>query len=231
MRRVLLLATAGLAALALAGAVGLPDLAGADNAAPAGDWITVTGLGSVKAVPDEAQMSFGVQTRGATAKAAVAANADAMRAVINALRQAGAREIATEWVSVYPSSGDNGRVDHYSASNSVSAVADVEDAPTVIDAAVGAGANDVSGPGLSSSDAEALYRQALAKAVDDARLRAEVLAKASGRSLGSVTAIVEGGSEATPMFREAAQASDASTPIVPGEQETTATVSATFSLR
>jgi uncharacterized protein YggE len=33
------------------------------------------------------------------------------------------------------------------------------------------------------------------------------------------------------MYREAAQASDASTPIVPGEQETTATVSVTFSLR
>ncbi len=153
-------------------------------------------------------MSFGVQTRGATAKAAVAANADAMREVIDALRQAGARQIATEWVSVYPSSGDNGRVDGYSASNSVSAVADVDDAAGVLDAAANAGANDISGPGLSSSDAEALYRQALAKAVDDARLRAETLARASGRSLGAITAIVEGGSEATPMFREAAQASD-----------------------
>jgi uncharacterized protein len=231
MRRLLLLAASGLAVLALAGAVGLPDLAGADNAAAAGDSITVTGEGSVKAVPDEAQMSFGVETRRATAKAAVAANADAMREVINALRQTGARQITTEWVSMYPSSGDNGRVDGYSASNSVSAIADVADAPGVLDAAADAGANDISGPGLSSSDAETLYRQALAKAVDGARLRAETLAKASGRSLGRITAVVEGGAQATPMFREAAQASDASTPIVPGEQETTATVSVTFSLR
>jgi hypothetical protein len=231
MKRLLLVVTAGLTAVALAGAVGLPDLAGARDAAAAGDSITVTGMGSVEAVPDEAQMSFGVQTQRATAKAAVAANADAMREVINALRQAGARRIATEWVSVYPSSGDNGRVDGYSASNSVSAVADVEDAPGVLDAAANAGANDLSGPGLSSSDAEAIYRQALAKAVDGARLRAETLAQASGRSLGSITAIVEGGDRATPMFREAAQASDGSTPIVPGEQETTATVSVTFSLR
>ena len=231
MKRLLLVVAAGLTAVALAGAIGLPDLAGAQDAAAAGDSITVTGLGSVKAVPDEAQMSFGVQTQRATAKAAVAANADAMREVINALRQAGARRIATEWVSVYPSSGDNGRIDGYSASNSVSAVADVEDAPGVLDAAANAGANDISGPGLSSSDAEALYRQALAKAVDGARLRAETLAQASGRSLGPITAIVEGGAQATPMFREAAQASDGSTPIVPGEQETTATVSVTFSLR
>ena len=77
-----------------------------------------------------------------------------------------------------------------------------------------------------------LYRQALAKAVDEARLRAEALAKAAGRSLGSITAIVEAGAvQPTPLYREAAQAVDASTPIVPGEQETSATVSVTFSLR
>ena len=231
MKRLLLVVAVGLTAVALAGAVGLPDLAGAQDATAAGDSITVTGLGSIKAVPDEAQMSFGVETRGATAQAAVAANADAMRAVINALRQTGAHEIATEWVSVYPSTGNDGRVDGYSASNSVSAVADVTDAPGVIDAAVDAGANDISGPGLSTSNAEALYRQALAKAVDGARLRAEALAKAAGRSLGPITAMVEGGAEPTPMYRAAAQASDAATPIVPGEQETTATVSVTFSLR
>jgi len=231
MKRLLLAVTAGLAVVALAGAVGLPDLAGAQDAAGSADAITVTGVGSVEAVPDHAQMSFGVETRGSTAKAAVSANATAMRDVINALRNAGARELATEWVSVYPSTGENGEVTGYAASNSVSAVADAADAPAAIDAAVGAGANDVSGPGLASTDAEALYRQALAKAVDGARLRAETLAKAAGRSLGAVTAIVEGGSESTPMFREAAQASDASTPIVPGQQETTATVSVTFSLR
>jgi uncharacterized protein len=231
MRRLLLVVAVGLTLVALAGAVGLPDLAGAQDPAPAADSITVTGLGSVTAVPDEAQMSFGVETRGATAKAAVAANADAMRGVINALRQSGARKIATEWVSVYPSTGANGDVTGYAASNSVSAVAHASDAPGVIDAAVGAGANDVSGPGLSSSDADALYRQALSKAVDEARLRAQALAKAAGRSLGPITTMVEGGAEPTPMYRAAAEASDASTPIVPGEQETTATVSVTFSLR
>ena len=102
MKRLLLVVAAGLTAVALAGAVGLPDLAGARDAAAAGDSITVTGVGSVKAVPDEAQMSFGVETRRATAKAAVAANADAMRDIIDALRLAGARRIATEWVSVLP---------------------------------------------------------------------------------------------------------------------------------
>jgi uncharacterized protein YggE len=229
MKRLLLLVAAGLSVVAFAGAVGLPDFAGAD-AAPTTDSITVNGVGSVKAVPDESQMSFGVETRRSTARAAVAANADAMRAVINALRPAGAREIATQWVSVYPSSDPNGQVNGYTASNSVSAVSDVADAAGLIDAAAGAGANQISGPGLSSSDAEALYRAALAKAVESARLSADAVAKAAGRSLGPVTAIVEAGAQPTPLYREAA-AADSTTPIVPGEQETSATVSVTFSLR
>jgi uncharacterized protein YggE len=155
-----------------------------------------------------------------------------MRKVINALRQAGAREIATQWVSVYPyTRAEDGTVEGYSASNSVSAVSDVNDAAGLIDAAAEAGANQISGPGLSSSNAEALYRQALAKAVDDARARAQVLAKAAGRSLGQITTIVEGGAQPVPLYRDTAQAADAATPIVPGEQETTATVSVTFSLR
>jgi len=229
MKRLLLAVAALFTLVALAGAVGLPDLAGAQDA-PEGDTITVTGIGSIEAVPNEAQMSFGVETRAPTAKAAVAANADAMRRIINALRQARGREIATQWVSVYPVTNDTGAVDGYSASNSVSATADVDDAPALIDAAAEAGANQISGPGLSSSNAEALYRQALGKAVAEARARAEVLAKAAGRSLGEITNISE--STATPYpYAERAALDSASTPIVPGEQETSASISVTFALR
>ena len=231
MRRLLFFAAAGLTVVALAGAVGLPDLAGAQDSPDAEpDTITVTGVGSVAAVPNEAQMSFGVETRGQTARAAVSANADAARRVINALRQAGARELATQYVSVYPVSGENGRIDGYSATNSVSAVSDVDDAPALVDAAVEAGANQVSGPSMSSSNAEELYRQALAKAVEEARARAEILARSADRSLGAITSISESGAEPPVPYAERA-ALDAATPIVPGEQDTTATISVTFALR
>ena len=233
MKRMVLLVAAGLTVVALAGAVGLPDLAGAQDAAETADSVTVSGVGTVDAVPNEAKMSFGAETRAATAKAAVAGNADAMRKILNALRQAGGRELATQWVSVYPYTDETGNVNGYAASNSVSAVSDVDDAPALIDAATEAGANQISGPGLSSSNAEALYRQALAKAIDDARLNAAALAKAAGRSLGPITTMVEGGASSgpEPLYRAEAQAADSSTPIVPGEQETAATVSVTFSLR
>ncbi len=231
MKRLLLLTAAGLTVVALAGAVGLPDLAGAQSTPDATDSVTVNGVGTVKAVPNEAKMSFGAETRRSTAQAAVAANGDAMRRILNALRQAGGRELATQWVSVYPYTDETGTVNGYAASNSVSAVSDADDAAALIDAAAEAGANQISGPGLSSSNAEALYREALAKAVADARLNAEALAKASGRSLGPITTIVEGGaSSPEPMYRETAQAADSAS-IVPGQQETAATVSVTFSLR
>jgi uncharacterized protein len=231
MRRLLLAAAALFTLVALAGAVGLPDLAGAQDADDEGDSITVTGVGTVESVPNEAQMSFGVQTQRPTAKGAVAANADEMRRVINALRQAGAREMATEWVSVYPvSNGEDGSITAYNASNSVSAVIDADEAAGLIDAATEAGANSVSGPGLSSSNAEELYRKALADAVNEARARAQVLANASGRSLGEISAIVEGGGSDPIPYAERL-AADSATPIVPGEQETSATVTVTFELR
>ena len=57
-------------------------------------------------------MSFGVTTHGATAKAAVDGQRRSDAEVLNALRQAGAREIATEWVSVYPTSSGEDGSDH-----------------------------------------------------------------------------------------------------------------------
>ena len=121
----------------------------------------------------------------------------------------------------------------YSASNSVSAtIEQLARTGAVIDAAVGAGANQISGPSLTHGDPESLYRQALAAAVADARTKAQALAAAANVSLGRVTAIVEGGSAPSPMPFAAKAAADevASTPIEPGQGEIGATVSVTFSV-
>ena len=97
-------------------------------------------------------------------------------------------------------------------------------------AAVDAGANQVNGPGMSVADQGALYRKALKAAMDDARLSAETLAAAAGRSLGKVTSATEGGG-ATPMpFAEKAAAMDSGTPVEAGTQEVTASVTVTYSL-
>ena len=105
----------------------------------------------------------------------------------------------TQYVSVSPRYGDAMTVLGYTATNTVSATVDeLAKAGDVIDAAVEAGANQVSGPSLSVSDQEELYQEALEAAVADARDRAETLAGAAKVSLGGVKTIVEGGGYSPP---------------------------------
>ena len=243
MRRIVLAAVLLLAAAAVAG-VALPEGADAQQEPPEGARsVTVTGTGTVSAAPDRAQLSFGVESRAETAKGALDATARQVRAVLDALRRAGASDLRTESVFVSPIAGENGAVSGFVASNTVSASIAAGRAGALIDAAVAAGANQVYGPSLSSSDAESLYRRALEAAVDEAgpgvevgvveqaRERAAVLAAAAGASVGEVSSIVEGGGGPVAFAETAKAASDAGTPIEPGSRETTATVTVTFALR
>ena len=229
MKRIALAAGFLLVATALAGVL-RPDGAGAADPATPTDTVSVTGTGSVDAVPDRAEVSAGVETRAATAKASLTANAAAMQKVIAALRANGGKDVTTQSVSLSTAFDQNGQPNGFVASNVASAGTSLDGAGALIDAAVAAGANTINGPSLSRSDADALYRQALAKAVDDAKARAEILAKAAGRSLGRVTAIAESGSATPVPYAAKASAAQDSTPVVSGPEETTASVSITFEL-
>jgi uncharacterized protein len=228
MKRIAVVAGLLLAAAALAGVL-RPEGASAVDPAPTTDTVTVSGTGSVSAVPDTAQVSAGVETRAATAQAALEANAKAMRKVIDAVRAAGGKDVTTQTVSLSTAFDDQGQPSGFVASNIVTATIGLDGAGALIDAAVAAGANTIYGPMLSSSDAERLYREALQKAVADARERATALATAAGRQLGRITTMSEGGSVAVPMA-EKAVADSGGTPVVSGPQETMATVSVTFEL-
>jgi uncharacterized protein YggE len=229
MKRIALAAGVLLTAAALAGVL-RPQGAGAEDPAAATDTVSVTGTGVVTAVPDRAEISAGVETRAPTAKAALSANGAAMQKVIAALRANGGKDVTTQTVSLSTAFDQNGQPNGFVASNVASAETTLDGAGALIDAAVAAGANTIYGPSLSRSDADELYRQALAKAVDDAKERAAVLAKAAGRSLGGVTAIVESGSAPIPFAAKASAAQD-STPVVSGPQETEASVSVTYELQ
>ena len=229
MKRIALAAGLLLAAAALAGVL-RPEGAGAEDPAPATDTVTVTGNGVVTSVPDRAEISAGVESRAPTAKAALAANGAAMQKVIDALRANGGKDVTTQTVSLSTAFDANGQPSGFVASNVASAETSLGGAGALIDAAVAAGANTIYGPSLSRSDSDALYRQALAKAVEDAKGRAAILAKAAGRDLGRVTAISESGASEGPIYAKASAAQD-STPVVSGPQETTASVSVTYELR
>ena len=227
MRR-LAIAAAALAALAaLAATLRTGDAAALEPDVSGG--ITVQGTATESGAPTKAELSLGVESRADSAKGALAANGAAMRKVLAAIRAAGGKDLRMQsvWLSsVYGEKGPQG----FSATNTVTTTIEVGKAGSLIDAAVAAGANQVSGPSMSADDQEALYREALAAAVADARERAEALAKAGGVSLGRVTAIVEGGGSAPVPMAMAAKAADASTPIEPGTQDVTAQVSVTFAI-
>lgn len=233
MRRLTIIILTLLALAAVAGVTRADDAPAA--AGEPGNGITVQGSGSIISVPDRALLSFGVETQAASAKAALAANATEMRKVIAAVKAAGGTEVQTQSVSLYPryaeSSGAGSvAVQGYVAQNSVTAVIRaLARAGAVIDAAVGAGANQVSGPSLSRGDQEELYVKALGAAVADARTRAKALAAAANVTLGRITQIVEGGSAPPPGVLSASKVSDAAgTPIEPGEQQLVASVTVTF---
>jgi uncharacterized protein YggE len=217
--------------VAAAGAVAVlhPSGAGAVDPPVSTDSLTVSGQGVVLAVPDRAEIAAGVEMRAQTARAALQANAAAMERVIDALRAGGGTDVTTQSVSLSTSFDDQGTPNGFVASNVASATVAFAKAGALIDGAVAAGANTIYGPTPSRSDADALYREALAKAVGDAAERAAVLAKAAGRELGRVTAISESGAAPMPVLAKAA--GDASTPVVSGPQETTASVSVTYELR
>jgi uncharacterized protein YggE len=229
LRWILLLAGVLLLASAVAG-VAQPHFGHAAGTAAA-KTITVTGNGSVTTVPDRAGFDFTVETRAATAKAALAQNAAAASAVAAALKNAGVADadIQTSQVSLSPQTNQDGTlIVGYTASNSVSVKTTIAKAGSIVDAAVGAGADSVSGPNLSISDQDAKYRDALKNAVAAAHAKAQALADAAGLTLGGVQTIIEGQAQLPPMpFAQKADAS-AGVPIQPGTQTVDATVTVTY---
>lgn len=225
-----------LAVAALAG-VGRPEaVRSAEGDSPPQRTITVGGFASVTAVPDRATFTFGVDTRGQTASAALNESAAAIKRVVDAVKRAGVdgKDIQTQSVSLYPQTTSDGRhIEGYAANASVVVrLDDLDRAGPLVDAAVAAGATSVYGPSLERSDADELRGQALADAVADARTKAEALAKAAGGSLGDVISVTESGGSVPPIPYAARDAmATAEMTIEPGTQEIQASVTVTFELR
>jgi uncharacterized protein len=230
MRWILFLAGLLLVASAIAG-VAQPHLGHSATTPPAaGKTITVNGDGSVTAVPDRATFGFSIETRAKTASAALAQNSADATAVIAALKDAGvtSANIQTSQVSLSPQTSQDGTtIVGYAASNSVTVRTALASAGKIVDAAVGAGANGVSGPSLDVSDQASLYRDALHKAVDNAKLKAQALADATGLSLGAVLTVTEGGS-ATPFPIGDKMSAVGGVPIEAGTQQIQASVTITY---
>ena len=222
-------------------ALTLPSLAqdtGTPAPSTADRTVTVNGTATIKAKPDEAVISLGVQTQANTAQSALAENATKMTALLAALTDKGIAkdDIATSYVSIYPTYGNNGmEITGYQAVNQVDVtVRDISKVGEVIDDSVKAGANLSNGITFQLSDQNQGVDQALADAVANARSKAETLAGAGDAQLGQVVSIQEGSGYTPPIYygrdMAASSAGAAATPIQPPTLETQVSVTVTWAL-
>lgn len=224
--KLILVAAVVLAAAAIAG-VAEPHLGQA--ATPSATTISVSGSGTVEAAPNQASFSFGVTTRAGSAAKALGSNARRARAIVSAIRHAGVRaaKIQTTDLSLWPRTRHR-VITGYTASSSVQVTLPVAQAGSVVDAAVRAGAQNVSGPSLNIADQSALYDRALQKALSDAKRKAEAIATAAGLTLGAPGRVTESG-EPTPIYAEKAALAAAPAPsIEAGTQQIEASVRVTY---
>jgi uncharacterized protein YggE len=203
--------------------------------------VTANGEGKSLAAPDQAEMTFGVTTQGADAKKTLDDAAKQAEKIVAALKKAGvdAKDLQTSGVSLYPQqdyqTGKTPRITGYQASIQVRAtIKDIAKTGDVITAAVNAGATDVGGPTFTLSEQSMSRTDAINKAVADARVRAEAMAKAAGKSLGEVVSISEAGVSAPPIYygdTRAAKDAMASVPIETGTLDVVANVTVVFELK
>lgn len=197
--------------------------------------ITVTGEGRVSAASDVARVTLGVETRDPSAMAALEANNRRTSAVIGTLTGAGIprEEIRTAEILIrreFAGERGEGSEPAYVVTNAVTVSAPVDRIGEVLDATVAAGANVVQGISFGVSDEETLADEALKRAVEEARRKAELLAAAAGTSVGDVLVIAEGTTGGPRPMMEARLTSAAAVPVEGGRQEITASVTVTFAL-
>lgn len=220
-------------------AMGAAGIAGAQAAPEPRPFLMVSASEEVEVAPDRAELVVGVETRGRTSQLAATENAKLANAVLEALRKAGVAgpQIRTQGLMLspeyqYPRDGGRPTVVGYIARNSVRIeVRDISRVSAVIDAAIGQGATNVTGPNFLLSNPDSARRVALDIAVRRARADAEVIARAAGSQLGVVLELISSDTMDRPMFERgmvmaAMKADDASaTPVEAGLIKVRATVS------
>ena len=209
--------------------------------APDTSYIEVSGTARVAATPDRAALSLVVVTEAGNAREAAEANAERMDRVIRSLRES---EVAGLRIETFgyslnprynrPTNGSAPRIVGYQAMNNVRVITlDLDRVGELIDLGIGSGANRVAGLSFDVSDPEPVRMAALGDAVRNAREQAEVIATALGVVLGHPLEVRGNAQVPSPVYMRADFESMASfaappTPIEPGEQQISASVTVRF---
>jgi uncharacterized protein YggE len=198
---------------------------------PSASTIRVTGEATVTSRPDRAELDLGVVTRGPNAQQAASENARVLQNVLGALRRALGPTANIETISYalqpdyqFPQPGGEPKIVGYTVSNVVRVTQDdLSNVGTVIDAATRAGANQIRRIRFTLRDDAPAKASALRGAARDARAKAYNLAHALGLQIVRIRSVDETTPTRSPFFDLELRAA-ATTPILPGTIETTATV-------
>jgi uncharacterized protein YggE len=161
--------------------------------------ITAAGTGRVALPPNIATVNATVETNSPGASEAVSRNNQIYDRIVAAVAKVGiAREdIALAYYSVrynpqppvMPANPTGERYGYTVSREFEVRVREIGNAGTITDACIGAGATSIAGISFGLADPAAARAQAIAKAVADARLSAEALARAAGLRIVSIKSI------------------------------------------
>lgn len=249
------LAAAGVAAFAVAAttfvlrpasALGAPT---ADPSQPPARTITVSASSHVTLVPDVAHVGLGITATKPTVEAARAEAARVMNAIIAAAKGKGVAERDMRTTSIYLSPqyapectyapdgsacAKPNRITGYTMNEQVDiTVRNLDAAGSIVDAATAAGATNVNGISFVVDDPDKAASDAEVAAIGAAKAKAGAMAEAAGVTLGRVLSISETPVAIPypyPYAGGAAAARDATTPVQPGTQDVTATVTVVFEI-
>ena len=204
--------------------------------------LTISAEGKIEAVPDIAKLSLSVMTEGKEEKQAKNDNAIKTNAVLDYLQTAGVekKDIQTQIVQVSPKydwTDGKSTIIGYTMTQSLNVtIRALDKAGEIVAGAVDKGANEVGSLQYDFSDSEGLKQKARQLALQNARQKADELAKTAGISLGKLITFSEQ-NISSPMLSNyrAFEASDKvnstiSAPITPGTSEVIATISVTYEI-
>jgi uncharacterized protein YggE len=203
--------------------------------------ITVSGIAQMDKTNEVAQFYAGVTATNTDKQAAITEVNTKMDEVVTKLKEFGiaAADIQTQSLSVYQDQEQitEGGRQRYSpgqwrANNSVQIkLRDGSKSSDLMSLLGGSGLTDISGPNfmLDTQDSQAIQDELLEKAVANAQIKAEKVAKANGRKVTKILNITEGSTPAFggPMMDRAMSAA----PIEPGTSTVQANATVTFEMR
>lgn len=200
--------------------------------------VSVSATGWAIAEPDIAYISAGVVTESDAAKEAIARNNGIMAKVIDGLKGAGiaAKDIRTTTLNVQPrytrpKDGRAPSISGYRVSNEVRlTVREVKRLGEVLDRAIALGANRIGQIAFDVADPEMLMDEARRRAMENARRRGVLYAKAAGAQLGPVLRISEGAVRPQPRAK-AGTLGYAGVPIEGGTRRLQVEVHVVYALR